>query len=427
MFKKHPRGLGTLFFTEMWERFGFYTMMAIFVLYMDLDFGWPDELKGQIYGIFLAGVYFFPIFGGWMADKFLGGRNTIRIGAIVMAVGYSGMALSAVNRLPIFYLSLILIAVGSGLFKANISVMVGNLYKEGSELKDTGFNIFYMGINIGALVAPLVATFLRNTFNFNICFAVAAVGMLISLAIFQLGGVNYQHADSHPKHKKNTAASREHTVPIMTKEEERQRLASLAILFAIVIFFWMAFFQNGSALTMFAERSTRIYRFLKPETYQFFNPFFIVVLTPLLVSIFSSLRKKGREPTSAAKISIGMFISSLSLVIMIIASLMGGNQDQNIMSPFWLIGTYFFVTISELFVSPMGLSFVSKVAPKRFQGTMMGCWFGATAIGAYASGLLFSFYSKIPHHLYFILLAACLCITGLLVLFFIKKLNRFAG
>jgi len=427
MFKRHPKGLGTLFFTEMWERFGFYTMMAIFVLYMDLDFGWPDELKGQIYGIFLAGVYFFPIFGGWIADKLLGGKNTIRMGAIVMAIGYAGMALSSVNRLPIFYLSLVLIAIGSGLFKANISVMVGNLYPAGSQLKDTGFNIFYMGINIGALVAPLAATVLRNAYNFNICFAVAAVGMMISLAIFQLGGANYQHANSHPKHKKKPEQNEERTIPIMTKEEERQRLASLAILFVIAIFFWMAFFQNGSALTMFAKRSTRIYSFLKPETYQFFNPFFIVVLTPLIVSLFNTLRKSGKEPTSAVKISLGMFIASLSLLIMVIASLMGGDQDQNIMSPLWLVGTYFFVTISELFVSPMGLSFVSKVAPKRFQGTMMGCWFGATAIGAYGSGLLFSFYSKIPHHLYFIFLSVCLAITGLLVLFFIKKLNRFAG
>ncbi|MBS3818416.1 peptide MFS transporter [bacterium] len=426
MFKEHPKGLRTLFFTEMWERFGFYTMMAILVLYMDLDFGWGDEIKGVIYGVFLLAVYVFPILGGYIADKWLGAKNTILMGAGVMTVGYASLTASSLDRLFFFYAGLVTIALGSGLFKANISVVVGNLYESGSKLKDTAYNIFYMGINIGALMAPLAATFLRNKYSFNACFAAASVGMLVSIAVLGLGKKTYEYAAKGSMLSQSQQSTGEESKP-MSRTEEKMRIVSLIILFAIAFFFWMAFYQNGSALTLFAQRSTVHYPFLKAETYQFFNPFFIVLLTLILiVPLFNYLRKKKKEPSSAAKICTGMFVASVALLIMVAASLSGGNKDMNIMSPGWLISTYFVITIAELLVSPMGLSFTSKVAPPRLQGSMMGMWFGATGLGAMAAGIFTSFYSKIPHHLFFLILSASLFFAGLLVLAFMKKLKQFS-
>lgn len=425
MLKEHPKGLWTLFFTEMWERYGFYTMMAILVLYMDIDFGWSDQVKGLVYGVFLLSVYVFPILGGYIADKWLGSKNTILLGAGVMTLGYASLAASSLERLVFFYAGLVIVSLGSGLFKANISVIVGNLYESGSKLKDVAYNIFYMGINIGAFLAPLIATFLRNRYNFNVCFVAASIGMVISIAIFGLGKSTYAHAASSSLLSQTKQMEGEKPAQ-MSKNEEKMRIVSLIILFSIAFFFWMAFYQNGSALTLFAQRSTVHYSFLKPETYQFFNPFFIVALTPLIVLVFNSLRKKGKEPNSAVKIGMGMFVSSAALLIMVAASAAGGNKDMNIMSPGWLISTYFVVTISELLVSPMGLSFTSKVAPPRLQGAMMGMWFGATGLGAMAAGVFTSFYSKIPHHLYFLILSACLFFAGLLVLAFMKKLKQFS-
>ncbi|MBD3386867.1 MFS transporter [candidate division KSB1 bacterium] len=423
MFKNHPTGLRTLFFTEMWERFGFYIMIAVFVLYMDEHMLWDDSQKGTIYGLFLGAVYFIPIAGGWIADRLLGYAKTIKIGALVMAIGYMTLAFSSNERVPVFFLALALIAVGNGLFKANISVLVGNLYEKENELKDNAYNIFYMGINIGAAIAPLAATAFSLIFHdYRYTFGVASLGMIVSIFIFHLGRNTYRSAD-------NTRASRlENIAPTadIDKREERQRLVSLGILFAIAIFFWMAFYQNGFALTLFAQRSTITLDYLRPETYQFFNPFFILVLTPVLVYLFSVMRRRGKEPSSPAKIAYGMFICALAWVIMAIASIKGGNQDMTIMSPAWLISTYFVITISELLVSPMGLSFVSKVAPKRMRGLMMGFWFGATAIGSYLSGFFGKYYSILEHHQYFIYLTAALILSGFLVVIFLKKLKRFS-
>lgn len=424
MFKNHPRGLALLFFTEMWERFGFYTMMAVFTLYMDKDFSWNDAHKADVYGLFLGAVYFFPILGGFIADRFLGYKNTIKIGAVIMAIGYAMLTLSSLSRLHLFYSSLAFIAIGNGLFKANISVMVGNLYEPGSKLKDAGFNIFYMGINIGAFLSPLAATILYNIFNnYNVSFGAASIGMLLAIVIFQLGMKNFQSSITVQSSKKDTSYQ---DTQNMSRKEEIQRLVSLGILFLIVIFFWICFYQNGFALTLFAERSTVQYSFLRAETYQFFNPFFIILLTPLLVSFFTYLRRKGKEPSSAAKIFLGIIIAGLSVIIMVFASLEGGNQDAKTMSPVWLISSYFVFTIAEILVSPMGLSYVSKVAPPRMRGLMMGCWFGATAVGAYASGLFGRYYSTLAHHEYFIILTVALFCSSFLILIFLKNLNRFA-
>jgi POT family proton-dependent oligopeptide transporter len=213
----------------------------------------------------------------------------------------------------------------------------------------------------------------------------------------------------------------------MDNREQTQRIMTLVILFLIVIFFWVAFYQNFFGLTLFAERSTIVFRLLRPETYQFFEPFFILVLTPLLLSLFARLRLRGREPSTPNKIFLGMLIMSLAMIIMVSASLAGGNKDQNIMSPAWLIGTYFIVTLAEILISPMGQSFVSKVAPPKIQGLMMGGWFAATAVGSYGSGLLGKSYSRFAHHQFFLVLAGLMALAAFLVLVSLKKLKRFSS
>ncbi|MDD8030566.1 MAG: peptide MFS transporter [Acidobacteriota bacterium] len=442
MLKKHPRALSYIFFTEMWERVGFYTLMAILVLYMDQILGWSDARKGDWYGLFLALCYFFPLVGGWLGDRVFGRLKTVRAGAAMMAVGYVGLALSSASQITTFILGLVLIAIGTGIFKVNMSVLVGNIYKEKPELKDAGFNIYYMGVNLGAMVAPLIATFNSVVFNsYHLSFWVAAAGLVVALVIFQAGRLHLNKADdlvnidtTNPddKNRPEKPIKAEPGQPSDFASESsnsdfKDRILALIILFAIVILFWVAFYQNGFALTLFAARSTISLNWLRPETYQFFEPFFILVLTPLLLLILDKLRQKGKEPSTPRKIFLGMLFMTAAMFIMIIACLRGGNQDRNIMSPFWLIGTYFVVTIAEILISPMGLSYVSKVAPAKISGLMMGGWYLAIAFGSYGSGLLGKFYSKFPHHQYFLILAALLGLATVLVSLSIKKLEQYAG
>ncbi len=467
MFKGHPKGLYVLFFTEMWERFGFYTMLSIFVYYMQENFNWDAATAFNVYGIFLAGVYFAPIAGGWIADNLLGYGKTISLGAIVIGVGYAMMAIPTDSPTQL-YIALVVVCIGNGLFKANISVLVGNLYahSQGS-LKDAGYSIFYMGINIGAFYAPMAAVgirrFVMNNFDvslaqgFNAGFAIAAIGMIFSLIIFVLFKKHYKDADYRAKEKENVEVDVK-----LTKSQEKERVIALLTIFAIVIFFWMAFHQNGAALSAFARDYTDVFvgsftyllfdviglhailfvllggsaalvskttkakgiggllavigliviiiklntlgdhNEIAPEQFQSFNPMFIVLLTPIIVGWFGYLNKKGREPSSPAKIGIGMLITGISFIIMVIAvsSLpsmlsLGGGTSSITVSPYWLMSTYFMLTVAELHLSPMGLSFVSKVSPPKMKGLMMGGWFGATAVGNYLSGICGRILSKL--------------------------------
>jgi POT family proton-dependent oligopeptide transporter len=424
MLKDHPKGIMIMFTTEMWERFGFYIMMAILVLYMDNEFGWSDSIKGDHYGAFLGLVYFIPLLGGYLGDKIFGQINTVIAGSIAMFFGYVALALSSADQLVTFYIGLFLVAFGTGIFKVNMAVLVGNLYIDKVHLKDAGFNIFYMGVNVGATIAPLAATLLGYLFNdYRMSFWAAAVGMLICIVTFYKGKSKLLKADV--KQSKNS--EKEIVFEEISSKESTQRIIALGILFTIVIFFWMAFYQNGFALTLFAERSTVVYDFLRPETYQFFNPFFILLLTPLLLSFFSKLNKKGKEPSTPLKIFIGMVIMGVSMLIMVWASLEGGNSDSNNMSPNWLISTYLIVTLAEILISPMGQSYVSKVAPPKIQGLMMGGWFLATSIGSYGSGLLGKYYSDFAHHEYFLILTGILIFSATLALLAMRKLNKFTN
>jgi POT family proton-dependent oligopeptide transporter len=496
MFKGHPKGLYVLFFTEMWERFGFYTMLSIFVYYMQENFHWDAATATNVYGIFLAGVYITPLIGGWLADNVLGYGKTITLGAIVMGIGYFMMAVPTSSPLQL-YIALVVVCVGNGLFKANISVLVGNLYAhtQGS-LKDAGYNIFYMGINIGAFYAPMAAAgikrFVMENFNltlaegYNAGFAVAAGGMVISLLIFLIFKKFYKNADYRAKKTENVDVD-----VVLTKSQEKERIIALMTIFAIVIFFWMAFHQNGSALSLFARDYTDVFvgsftymlfdviglhailfvllggaavfvskttkakgigglfvavgliiiiiklntlgdqNQIAPEQFQSFNPMFIVLLTPIIVGWFGYLNKKGKEPSSPAKIGIGMIITGLAYIIMVFAAVslpsmssLGGGSSSITISPYWLLSTYFMLTVAELHLSPMGLSFVSKVSPPKMKGLMMGGWFGATAIGNYLSGFVGRFYQNWELWQFFLLLVITSFFAALILRIFLKKLKH---
>lgn len=424
MLKNHPKGLWYIFFTEMWERFGFYLMSAVYVLYMDKVLGFSDSTKGNFYALFLGASYLFPIVGGWLGDKILGQLKTIKTGVTLMAIGYVLLALSSPQRLSFFYLGLSLVAIGTGIFKVNMSVLVGNLYRDKVELKDAGFNLYYMSVNVGAALGPAAATLIGILFNnYHASFWAAATGMGLAIFIINLGTKSLLRVDVKGSFETFTQAQIDDP---MDKKEFRQRIATLGVLFLIASLFWLPFYQNGFALTLFADRSTVVYKFLRPETYLIFNALFILILTPPLLAVFAKLRQKNREPGTPVKIFLGLLIMAFAMFIMVIASLAGGNRDVNIMSPFWLITTYLFITLAEIMISPMGQSYVSKVAPPQIQGLMMGGWFAATALGAMSSGLFGKFYSDFAHHQYFLLLSVLSVLAAFLILLFLKKLKRFS-
>ncbi len=495
MFKDHPKGLFVLFFTEMWERFGFYTVMAIFVYYLGENFHWNDTTIGNVYGLFLGGVYFTPLIGGWLADNVFGYSKTIIMGAFTLAIGYSLMAIP--TKEPSFlYFALVVIVIGNGLFKANISVLVGNLYSHtNGSLKDAAYNIFYMGINIGAFFAPYAADaikkFMMNNFHatlsegYNAAFGLAALGMLTSIVIFTSFRKYYKTADYRSKDKGN-----EHRDRILTKKQEKDRIIALLTIFTIVIFFWMIYFQNGFTLSLFAKNYTQskvgrvtfllfdpialfsiiavilglagifnkkasqkvknwsiaavviaaaiiIYKLftlpslnhIAPELFQSFNPMFIVFLTPILVAFFAWLNKRRKEPSTPGKMGIAMVITASAYLLMIFVSyglpkVVADNAGFAHVTPYWLISTYFIMTVAELFLSPMGLSFVSKVAPPRMKGLMMGGWFVASAIGSYLSGFIGRFYQEWQLWQFFLLLLVTSLISAGLVRIFLKKLRK---
>ncbi len=494
MFKNHPKGLYVLFFTEMWERFGFYTVMAIFVFYLGENFHWNTTTTGEIYGLFLGGVYFTPLIGGWLADNVLGYSKTIIIGALTLAVGYALMAVP--TKVPAFlYFALVVVVIGNGMFKANISVLVGNLYSHANgSLKDAAYNIFYMGINIGAFFAPYAADGMKNYFmnnfhatlaeGYNAAFGLASVGMLLSIIIFTTFRKHYKDADYRSKVKENA-----HRDVVLTKQQEKDRILALITIFIIVIFFWMVFYQNGFTLSLFAKNYTQlnvdpvtflffdpvslfsiiafilglaavinrktgkrtkiwgsaaaviaavivVYKLntlpatnqIAPELFQIFDPMFIVFLTPVLVGMFAWLNKRKKEPSTPGKIGLAMVVTAFVNLIMIAASYgipkIAEGSSSVLVTPYWLISTYFVITIAELFLSPMGLSYVSKVAPPRMRGLMMGGWFVATAAGSYLSGFIGRFYQQWQIWQFFLFLLISSLFAAGLVLLFLKKLKR---
>ena len=552
MFEGQPKGLYALALANTGERFGYYTMLAIFTLFLQAKFGYTAAETSTIFGSFLAAVYFMPLVGGILADK-CGYGKMVTTGIVVMFVGYLLLAIPTAANLTgkmMMFGSLFLIACGTGLFKGNLQVMVGNLYDspEYSSKRDTAFSLFYMAINVGALFAPTAATKVTNyilggagfTYNaqipslahqflngtitpegnatlsslqaaqgftgdmsafcstyieklseaYNYGFAVACISLILSMAIYVCCRSMFKHADYNSKQAK---AVNNYNEPELTPAQTKERIVALLLVFAVVIFFWMAFHQNGLTMTFFARDYTTqsvtgldrigfdvwnlvlliivvygafslfqsktgrgkaiagvavlaslgilIWSYssmdptveILPQIFQQFNPFFVVALTPVSLAVFGYLARRKKEPSAPRKIGIGMVIAACGFLILAIGSLglptpkeveAAGINPDVLVSPNWLISTYLVLTFAELLLSPMGISFVSKVAPPKYKGMMMGGWFVATAIGNYLVAIIGYLWGGMQLWMVWSVLIVCCLLSALFILAIMKKLDK---
>ncbi|NLL27391.1 MAG: peptide MFS transporter [Bacteroidales bacterium] len=506
MFKNHPKGLIAAALANMGERFGFYIMMAILLLFLNNKFGFSGGATGSIiYSVFYALIYILSLVGGLIADKTKKYKSTILAGLLLMTAGYFMLAIptkTPVDNMPLVLgytcLGLFAIAFGNGLFKGNLQAVVGQLYDnpQYADKRETGFQIFYMFINLGAMFAPLMAVGLRNwwvqsqgyIFNadlpalcnqyvsgtitpeaqqrfselavsvggsaenlnafandylnvfitgYHYSFGIAIFAMLISLAIF------VSNKKKLPDPSIKGQSKQDANVVEMDVKEIRQRIYALFAVFGVVIFFWFSFHQNGQTLTLFANDYTRMINInlgfttlQGAEVFQAFNPIFVVFLTPVVIGFFGWLKAKGLEISTPKKIAIGMGIAALAFTVMIIGSIglptsaerqaMGGLPDSERVTPWLLIGTYFILTVAELFISPLGIAFVSKVAPPKYQGIMQGGWLSATALGNQLLFIGVIFYNSIPiWATWLIFVVACL-VSMFTMIIMLKWLERVA-
>ena len=418
---KHPPGLYVLFATEMWERFSFYTMLAMLVLYLrdsTQGFGWTEAESIRVYSWYQMAVYASPLIGGWFADKVLGTGRAIMLGALFFIAGHILMAFPSEM---ILYAALACLVTGNGFFKPNVSTLVGLQYPPGSPLRDAAYNIFYMGINIGAFLAPVVAELVMQAFGFHIAFAVAAVGMVFSLLIF----AKWKDRVAGRDRESGTAAHDGGPyVDPMAGIPDRTRVLALLTVFAVVIVFWMVFHQNGSTLTYWANDNTDWGAWglnVSGVISNAINPFFIITLSLPLVALWGWMRLRGWEPSTPGKILIGMLLTGVSLMILYFAALAGGDGGR--VSPAWLIGAYAVISLGELCLSPMGLSLVSKVAPPRIRAMMMGGWFVASAIGnkLTAIGVYWNVWT---HSRFFLVLAVMAFVTAGVLALLLRPLKK---
>jgi len=559
MFKGQPKGLYALALANTGERFGYYTMLAIFMLFLQAKFGWEGSVASQIYSIFLALVYFMPVFGGWLSDK-IGYGKCVVWGIAILFLGYLALAIpTAADTFGVVLMigALLLISVGTGLFKGNLQVLVGNLYDDPkyASRRDSAFSLFYMAINIGAMFAPSAATAITNKFlsgagliykndipalahqclngtisaadastlaslqsampsaevtamsasdfstyyiehlseAYNMGFAVACISLVFSVLIYFGFRKWFKHADVNAKQ----AAQNNIKVETLTPKQTKDRIVALCLVFAVVIFFWMAFHQNGQSLTWFARDYTQssvsgwtkfgfniwglslvaisIYTLfatfqsektsskvicgivtallwggaywiycgmpdtltIQPQLFQHFNPFFVVFLTPVSMALFSYLASKktpkhpnGMEPSAPKKIGLGMFIAALGYLIMIFASVgqaspseLHGTVSPDPVVPAYLMSTYLVLTFAELLLSPMGISFVSKIAPPKYKGLMMGLWFAATGIGNYLSSIPGLLWNSVPLWANWAVLMVLCVIAGIIMFAMLRKIE----
>ncbi|HET9983062.1 MAG TPA: peptide MFS transporter [Longimicrobiales bacterium] len=448
----HPRGLSTLFFTEMWERFSYYGIRPLLVLFMtaallDGGFGFDRTSASSIVGIYAAGVYLAALPGGWVADRLLGLRRAIWYGAILIALGHLSIALSLVFAHRAFFLGLILIVLGTGLLKPNISAIVGDLYPEGGSRRDAGFSIFYMGINVGALVAPLITGFLGEKIGWHWGFGAAGVGMLVGVITYKLradrtlGPIGVEPSRDRDPVKQARDERRMKTGllaglaivagvvvlamtgvmtihPVAVAESmsyvmltmalayfaylfflgglttgEKKRVAVIVVLFLFATIFWAAFEQAPTSLNLFARDYTDrvVFGWEMPTLWlQSANSLFVIALAPVFAAVWTGLGRRHKDPSSPAKFGFGLFFAGLGFLIMVWAAntVIGGGGNGVRVSPWWLVASYFLQTLGELSLSPVGLSSMTKLAPRKFTGQMMGVWFMAAALGNLIAGLV---------------------------------------
>ena len=454
----HPKGLYILFLTEMWERFSYYGMRALLVLYMTKYLFLPGHvehviaqdaiksviesvfgpqsaqaLSSQIYGLYTGFVYLTPVVGGIIADSVLGQRKTVIVGGVIMAIGHFVMAFSS-----LFYVALLLLIIGNGLFKPNISTQVGALYPQGDPRRDGAFNIFYVGINLGAFLAALVCGTLGESerFGWHYGFGAAGVGMVLGLILY-VWGQKYLAPDNIMKrelqHKSEKGSG---PAPVDTKpfgREEWAKIAALVVLCLLNIPFWAVYEQQGNTLQLWADGNTnrKIFELVgwgweMPATwFQSVNPFFIAALTPFINVLWVRQARKGTEPSSASKMAIGAFFLGFSYIVMI-----GGARvfaSGALASMWWLIGATFFATVGELYLSPVGLSLVTKISPVRIVSMMMGIWFLSSFAGNYLSGYLGTFWEKMSKESFFIMMGGISFATGVLMVLCYYPLKKAIG
>lgn len=541
MWKKHPKALPFLFFSEMWERFGYYLMIGIFTFYLKdaaEGFNMDEKDSASLYGTFIALVFFTPFLGGLIADRYLGYRRSIILGGILMGIGYCTMG---IHNLTMLYVSMALVIIGNGFFKPNISTLLGNVYStpEHKHQKDEGYNIFYMGINVGAFICNFFGAALYTMMGWAEAFAAAGVGMFIGVITFIIGTKHYKafdvrkplqpgdmplwqifalvilpavifgaigwliKGDGYLLDSNSTDAFIFACIPVLvfftvlwfrSNKEERPAMAAMLAIFGVVILFWAIFKQNGSALNTWASRYTdrevsgttgdflsslkqtdkpanttykldavtkldnqfrkvrdasgkeikepgypsyfinvpaekrpaegTVVKAWAPNLSQSINPFWVIVLTPLVVAFFTWLRRKGKEPSLPSKIAFGLLISALSVLVMV-AAVKAGNNGTEKVSVWWLIGSYGVITIGELFLSPMGLALVSRLSPPRITSLMMGGWFLSTSIGNKLSGILASKWDEYDNKVdYFWLNFILLGSAALFLFLLLKWLNK---
>ena len=503
MFEGQPKGLYALALANTGERFGYYTMLAVFVLFLQANFGFSAGTAGLIYSTFLGFVYFLPLFGGMLADKF-GFGKMVTIGITIMFLGYLLLAIPLGSGFPAVAAmggALALICAGTGLFKGNLQVIVGNLYNDPqyASKRDSGFSVFYMAINIGAMFAPTAAIKIMEwaqtslgvseADSYHFAFAVACVSLIVSIAIYRGCQSMFKHADRNAAKSANGSAAEELT-PAQTKE----RIICLCLVFAVVIFFWMAFHQNGSTLTFFARDYTAtqstgiqsmafdvmnlvfgifivyglfglfqsktgkgkgisagliaaavaglVYKYnglpdvteVSAPIFQQFNACFVVALTPVSIAIFGALAKKGKEPSAPLKIGLGMLVAAVAYVLLTAGSIglpapeldaAGQPMHMADVSANWLISTYLILTFAELLLSPIGISFVTKVAPPKYAGMMLGGWFVSTAIGNFLVSIPALMWGA-PLTVVWGVLAGICVVAALFIFIILKRLEKVA-
>jgi len=431
----HPRGLSTLFFTEMWERFSYYGMRAFLILYMVAPaasggLAFSDAHAASIYGTYTGSAWAASIVGGLIADRLLGQYRTVLLGGVVIALGHFTLAFHA---LPFFYTGLAFIAFGTGCLKPNVSTLVGSLYPQGDERRDGGFSIFYMGINLGALLGPLIAGYLAQRVGWHVGFACAGVGMTAGVIQYIVGRQRLKAGIARLGQKPSVptaetgAAERTAEAKGALSRDEWKRIFAIVIFFMAASIFWGGYEQAGSTLNLFADRFTRneIFGFSFPSSwFQSVQPAFVILLAPVFGWLWVALGR--RQPSSPAKFAVGLLFMGLSFLILIPAGSIASGTGARV-GPLWLVASYFVSEVGELCVSPIGLSAVTKLAPLRIVGLMMGVWFLSNAFGNKLAGYAAGFFSSMPLNQLFTITTAVLLGAAVVMFAIIKPAKRLMG
>jgi POT family proton-dependent oligopeptide transporter len=401
----------------MWERFSYYGMKALLVYYMMRHLLFSQEQASHIYGLYTGFVYFTPFFGGLLADRVLGQRRTVIVGAVLMAIGHFLMCLESM-----FFPALLFLILGNGAFKPNISTQVGALYPQGDHRRDRAFSIFYLGINLGAFFSPLVCGTLGEVYGWHYGFSAAGVGMLVGLAIYLAG----------QKHLAPDYLARRASGHVPTEEalsrDNRNKILGLVVLMLFAIIFWGVYEQQGNTLALWAATNTNRHVLgweMPASWFQDFNPAMIILLTPVITSFWSWQARRGSEPSSVAKMAIGCMLLGSSFVVMILAAHVSAEQER--VSMWWLTICIVILTIGELFLSPVGLSLVTKLAPARMVSMLMGMWFLSSFAGNYLAGYIGMFWERIPKQSFFAILSLLSMGAGLGMLAVLGPLKRAIG